>query len=70
VVRVGAMNCADSMNEVVCRSNGILFFPYIKYYQRNGSEADSADVKLRPLQSQSEMRDQVGFELFDSWKSS
>ncbi|KAI1703457.1 erv1 / alr family domain-containing protein [Ditylenchus destructor] len=58
VVKISAINCADPLNEVTCRANGIMFFPYIKYFPRNSSNANYS-VKLRPYQSQAEMRDQI-----------
>ncbi|KHN70952.1 Sulfhydryl oxidase 2 [Toxocara canis] len=58
VVKVGAMNCADPLNEMTCRANGVLFFPFIKYYPRNTTNPLNAS-KLRPLQTLTEMRDQV-----------
>jgi thiol oxidase len=58
VVKIAAMNCADPLNEFTCRANGIMFFPYLKYFPRNSSDANYS-VKLRPYQSQAEMRDQI-----------
>uniref|UniRef100_A0A915A6K8 Sulfhydryl oxidase n=2 Tax=Parascaris univalens TaxID=6257 RepID=A0A915A6K8_PARUN len=58
VVRVGAMNCADPLNEITCRANGVLFFPFIKYYPRNITDPAYAST-LRPLQTLAEMRDQI-----------
>uniref|UniRef100_A0AC34QV21 Sulfhydryl oxidase n=1 Tax=Panagrolaimus sp. JU765 TaxID=591449 RepID=A0AC34QV21_9BILA len=58
IVKIAAMNCADPLNEATCRANGIMFFPYIKYFPRNSSDTFYG-VKLRPYQSVSEMRDQI-----------
>ncbi|KAE9554184.1 hypothetical protein FO519_002605 [Halicephalobus sp. NKZ332] len=58
VIKIAAMNCADPLNEATCRANGIMYFPYIKYFPRNSSDTFYG-VKLRPYQSVSEMRDQI-----------
>uniref|UniRef100_A0A7E4VGU2 Sulfhydryl oxidase n=1 Tax=Panagrellus redivivus TaxID=6233 RepID=A0A7E4VGU2_PANRE len=58
VVKVAAINCADPFNENTCKANGILFFPYLKYFPRNSSDTFYG-VKLRPYQSVAEMRDQI-----------
>uniref|UniRef100_A0AC35G3C9 Sulfhydryl oxidase n=1 Tax=Panagrolaimus sp. PS1159 TaxID=55785 RepID=A0AC35G3C9_9BILA len=58
VIKIAAMNCADPVNEATCRANGIMFFPYIKYFPRNSSDTFYG-VKLRPYQSVAEMRDQI-----------
>uniref|UniRef100_A0A915MN03 Thioredoxin domain-containing protein n=1 Tax=Meloidogyne javanica TaxID=6303 RepID=A0A915MN03_MELJA len=34
VVKVGAVNCADSFNSQICRSNGVAYFPMLKYFSR------------------------------------
>uniref|UniRef100_A0A914C3Z0 Sulfhydryl oxidase n=1 Tax=Acrobeloides nanus TaxID=290746 RepID=A0A914C3Z0_9BILA len=74
VVKIAAMNCADPLNDVTCRANGILFFPYMKYFPRNSSDTFYG-VKLRPYQSLAEMRDQLtqvilqdyAINRFDDW---
>uniref|UniRef100_A0A1I8A1G4 Sulfhydryl oxidase n=1 Tax=Steinernema glaseri TaxID=37863 RepID=A0A1I8A1G4_9BILA len=58
VVKIAAMNCADPINEVTCRANGVTFFPYLKFFPRNSSD-ESSGSKLRPYQSLAEMRDQL-----------
>ena len=34
VVKIAAMNCADQVNEVTCRANGVEYFPFIKVTPR------------------------------------
>ncbi|KAF7635605.1 Sulfhydryl oxidase [Meloidogyne graminicola] len=34
VVKIGAVNCADSFNSQVCRSNSVAYFPMLKYFPR------------------------------------
>ncbi|CAD5233476.1 unnamed protein product [Bursaphelenchus xylophilus] len=58
VVRIGAINCADPLNEATCRANGVQFFPLIKYFPRNSS-GDSDGQKLKTYQSVALMRDQL-----------
>ncbi|CAD5229762.1 unnamed protein product [Bursaphelenchus okinawaensis] len=58
VVRIGAINCADPLNENTCRANGVMFFPLIKYFSRNSS-ADIDGQKLKTYQSVALMRDQL-----------
>ncbi|VDK54403.1 unnamed protein product [Anisakis simplex] len=58
VIKVAAMNCADPVNEMTCRDNGVQFFPFIKYYPRNATDAYHSS-RMRPLQTLAEMRDQL-----------
>ncbi|CAI4228676.1 unnamed protein product [Auanema sp. JU1783] len=58
VVRIAAMNCADPLNEAVCRDNDVQYFPYIKYYPRNVTEPLSGPA-LKTHQSIAEMRDDL-----------
>uniref|UniRef100_A0A914CAW3 Sulfhydryl oxidase n=2 Tax=Acrobeloides nanus TaxID=290746 RepID=A0A914CAW3_9BILA len=44
VVKVGAVNCADSGNTQVCRSNGVIYFPMIKYFPRYASSYNDGIV--------------------------
>nr|CDJ92431.1 Thioredoxin and Erv1 Alr domain containing protein [Haemonchus contortus] len=66
VVKIAAINCADSSNQNTCRSNNVQFFPFIKYFPRNSSDAFSGS-KLRPYQSLSEMRDQLTKVVMDDY---
>ncbi|EYC33929.1 hypothetical protein Y032_0001g170 [Ancylostoma ceylanicum] len=66
VVKIAAINCADSVNHMTCQNNGVQFFPYIKYFPRNSSDA-FAGSKLRPYQSMAEMRDQLTKVVMDDY---
>ncbi|VDN23299.1 unnamed protein product [Gongylonema pulchrum] len=55
VVRVAAMNCADPLNDATCQANGVLFFPYIRYFPRNSSSPEYG-LSLKPMPTVSEMR--------------
>ncbi|CAD6187199.1 unnamed protein product [Caenorhabditis auriculariae] len=66
VVKIGAINCADSVNEHVCRSNGIQYFPLIKYFPRNSTESMESS-QLKPYPSLSEMRDQLTKVIMDDY---
>ncbi|KAL6722886.1 hypothetical protein Aduo_017959 [Ancylostoma duodenale] len=66
VVKIAAINCADSVNHMTCQNNGVQFFPYIKYFPRNSSDAFSGS-KLRPYQSMAEMRDQLTKVVMDDY---
>ncbi|KAK6033329.1 thioredoxin [Ostertagia ostertagi] len=66
VVKIAAINCADSANQITCQSNNVQFFPFIKYFPRNSTDA-FAGSKLRPYQSLSEMRDQLTKVVMDDY---
>ncbi|KAF8386788.1 hypothetical protein PRIPAC_75930 [Pristionchus pacificus] len=66
VVRVAAMNCADSVNSATCRANGVQYFPYIKYFPRNATEPTSGNL-LRAFRTLSEMRDQLTKHVMDDY---
>ncbi|VDP03929.1 unnamed protein product [Heligmosomoides polygyrus] len=66
VVKIAAINCADSANQITCQSNNVQFFPFIKYFPRNSSDAFSGS-KLRPYQSLAEMRDQLTKVVMDDY---
>ncbi|VDL70238.1 unnamed protein product [Nippostrongylus brasiliensis] len=66
VVKIAAINCADSVNQMTCQSNNVQFFPFIKYFPRNSTDAFSGS-KLRPYQSLAEMRDQLTKVVMDDY---
>ncbi|KAE9418066.1 hypothetical protein Angca_005187, partial [Angiostrongylus cantonensis] len=66
VVQIAAINCADSVNHITCQSNGVHFFPFIKYFPRNSTYAFK-ESKLRPYHSLAEMRDQLTKVVMDDY---
>ncbi|CAJ0573389.1 unnamed protein product, partial [Mesorhabditis spiculigera] len=58
VVKIAAINCADQVNEATCRANGVQYFPFIKYFPKNSTQAFDGN-KLKAYQSLAEMRDQL-----------
>ncbi|PAV78067.1 hypothetical protein WR25_09263 [Diploscapter pachys] len=67
VVKVAAMNCADSINEKICRSLGVQYFPYIKYFGKNMTDDGQTAPLLRPYQTLAEMRDQLTKVVIDDY---
>ncbi|CAB3399739.1 unnamed protein product [Caenorhabditis bovis] len=55
IVKVAAINCADSVNEHICRSNGVRFFPLIKYFPRDATNITESS-QIKPYPTVSEMR--------------
>uniref|UniRef100_A0A914H5R4 Thioredoxin domain-containing protein n=1 Tax=Globodera rostochiensis TaxID=31243 RepID=A0A914H5R4_GLORO len=72
VLKLAAINCADPINSMTCRSSRITHYPYIKYFPRNSSTTDAAETGrlLRSHQSMADMRDQITQALVAEWEES
>ncbi|CCD61191.1 Sulfhydryl oxidase [Caenorhabditis elegans] len=66
IVKIAAINCADPVNEPVCRSNGVRFFPLIKYFPRDSLNSTEGS-QIKPYSTVSEMRGQLTKAVMDDY---
>ncbi|KAI6188880.1 Sulfhydryl oxidase [Aphelenchoides besseyi] len=66
ISKVAAINCADSFNSAICRNNGVVYFPMLKYFPRL-STAYSDGQLLEPTHSAINLRDQLSTKIVNEY---
>lgn len=58
LVKVAAINCADAINDLVCRVNGVQYFPYMKVGLSVDSQVHSFEMSLGCTENSNPLIDQ------------
>nr|CAD2163026.1 unnamed protein product [Meloidogyne enterolobii] len=67
VVKVGAVNCADSFNSQICRSNGVAYFPMLKYFSRKSKGVNDGMI-FESAHSGTGLRDILANKVLNEYK--
>uniref|UniRef100_A0A183BQW8 Thioredoxin domain-containing protein n=1 Tax=Globodera pallida TaxID=36090 RepID=A0A183BQW8_GLOPA len=66
VVQVAAVNCADTFNGQICRSNSVAYFPMIKYFPRSANSFADGTL-MESSHSGTNLRDQLATKILNEY---
>uniref|UniRef100_A0A914HZE2 Sulfhydryl oxidase n=1 Tax=Globodera rostochiensis TaxID=31243 RepID=A0A914HZE2_GLORO len=66
VVQVAAVNCADTFNGQICRSNSVAYFPMIKYFPRSANSFGDGTL-MESSHSGTNLRDQLATKILNEY---